>query len=214
MTPRDETLVARLAGDAAPVRRAAPPLRRATIWLTAVAAVAAIVVARLYAPGTMTLRMASGWNYVELGATLATGVAAILAAFNLGVPGDNHRWRWAPLPPLLLWIAATLAGLAAGHSGWGVAGEGMPCFKFVVIAGTPMAVAVIVALRRTLSLEPWRMSFLAGLGVSALATFLLAFCHPFALDPADLVAHLAAIATVTGLVTLLGGPLLKIRPRK
>jgi hypothetical protein len=58
------------------------------------------------------------------------------------------------------------------------------------------------------------MSFLAGLGVSALATFLLAFCHPFALDPADLAAHVAAILVVTGLVTLLGGPLLKIRPRK
>jgi hypothetical protein len=214
MSRDDDTLIARLAGDAAPVRRAAPPLRRATVCLAAIAIVAGLAVAWLYVPGTMALRITSGWNYVELGATLATGVAAILAAFNLGVPGDNHRWRWAPLPPLLLWIVATVTGLAASHPGWGVAGGSMACFKFVVIAGTPMAVAVIVALRRTLSLEPWRMSFLAGLGVSSLATFLLAFCHPFALDPADLAAHIAAILLVTGLVTLLGGPLLKIRPRK
>jgi len=44
------------------------------------------------------------------------------------------------------------------------------------------------------------MSFLAGVGVSSLATFLLAFCHPLALDPADLAAHLAAILVVTGLM--------------
>jgi hypothetical protein len=210
---RDEELIASLAGDAPPVRRIAPPLRRAALWLGAVALVAAVVVAMLYVPGTMALRMTSGWSYVELAATLATGIAAILAAFSLGVPGDTDRWLWAPLPPLLLWVAATLAGLVAGGSGWG-SKEGGACFLFVVVASTPMAIAVIVALRRTPSLQPWRMAFLAGFGVAALATFLLAFCHPFALNPLDLVVHLAAILVVIGVVTLLGGPMLKIRLRQ
>jgi hypothetical protein len=211
---RDDELIAHLASDATPVRRAAPPLRRAMIWLVLIAIVSALALARLYVPGTMALRMTNGWSYVELGATLTTGIAAIVAAFNLGVPGDSHQWHWAPLPPLLLWVVATLAGLAASRPGWGVPGSSMACFKFVVIASTPMAIAVIIALRRTLSLAPWRTSFLAGLGVSALATFMLAFCHPFALDPADLAAHLTAILVVTAAVTLLGGPLLKIRPRR
>lgn len=209
----DEALIARLAGSAVPVRRVAPPSRRAMVWLAAVAAVAAAVLAWRYVPGTLALRMASGWNYVELAATLATGIAAILAAFNLGVPGDTGRWHWAPLPPLLLWVAATLAGLAATQPAWG-SEDGAECFRFVVIASAPMAVAVIVALRRTLSLQPWRAAFLAGLGVSSLAAFLLAFCHPFALNPSDLSAHLAAILLVIAVVTLLGGPMLTIRVRR
>jgi hypothetical protein len=89
----------------------------------------------------------------------------------------------------------------------------MPCFKFVLAAGTPMAIAAIVALRRTRSLQPWRTAFIAGVGVGALATFLLAFCHPFALDPIDLATHVAAILLLVGAVTLLGGPLLRIRTR-
>jgi len=214
MRREDEALITSLAASATPVRRAVSPLRRATIWLAAIAAAAAIIVARLYVPGTMALRMTGLWNYVELAATLATGVMAILAAFNLGVPGDTHRWHWAPLPPLLLWIVATLAGLVVSRPGWGVVGDSIACFNFVIMAGVPMAIAVIVALRRTRSLQPWRMSFLAGLGVSALATFLLAFCHPFALNPADLAAHIAAILVVTGVVTLLGGPILRIRLQK
>lgn len=214
MNRGEEALIARLAGEARPVRRAAPPGRRAGLWLALAAIVALIVIDRLYLPGTMAQRMGGGWSYVELAATLATGIAAIVAAFNLGVPGRARRWSLAPLPPLILWLIASAVALASYGPAARPPDVDLPCFKFILAAGAPMAIAAIVALRRTKSLRPRRTAFLAGVGTAALATFLLAFCHPFALDPLDLASHVAAILLLVAAVTLLGGPMLTIRPQK
>ena len=204
-------LIAALAGSVTPVRRAAPPSARAWAWLavTMLAAVAAIH--GLWSEAGVAARFVSEWNYVELAATAATGVTAIVAAFRMGVPGATPRWPWRPLVPLSVWMAASLAVLVASTAPAESARHSVACFRFVLVASAPMAVMILVALRRTRALRPWRAAAMAGLGVASLAAFLLAFCHPFALNPVDFVVHLTAVLVVVTIVTLVGGPILAIR---
>ena len=44
---------------------------------------------------------------VEDAATLATGIAGVVAAFLLSVPDRSRSWLWLPFPFLLLWAGAS-----------------------------------------------------------------------------------------------------------
>ena len=59
-------------------------------------------------------------------------------------------------------------------------------------------------LRKARPLAPARVAALGGLGVAALAAFLLQFFHPFDVTFMDLSVHLVAIGLVTAVSTLAG----------
>jgi hypothetical protein len=192
--PTDE-LIAALAADAAPVRRLGPPGLRAAVWLAAALAAAAVAVA-LFADVPGALRRASAAaDQAALAGALLTGVAGVVAAAYLSVPGRPRAWALLPLPPLALWLAASGAGCLR-FPGQGSLSESRNCLVFLLIVSLPMAALLFWRLRRGYPLAPRLAGVSGALGVAGLSAALLHFFHPFPVTWLDLGVHLAAITAV------------------
>jgi hypothetical protein len=161
-----------LAADAKPVRRLRPPIARAGLWL---GVFVAIVAAVTWATGTWPLmmeRLRLTRFAVEMTATFLTGMASVIAAFTLSLPDRSRFWMVLPLPPLVLWLASSGYGcyenwLADGPQGWRLS-RSSDCFIFILTMSIPVGVALYLALRRALPLDPLRVMAVDGLGVAAL----------------------------------------------
>jgi hypothetical protein len=201
-------LIEALAADAKPVRRLRPPLARAGLWL---GGFVAIVVAVTWATGSWPLmleRLRLTRFAVEMSATFLTGIAAVVAAFTLSLPDRNRFWMVLPLPPLVLWLASSGYGcyqnwLADGPQGWRL-GRSSDCFIFILTTSIPVGIALYLALRRALPLEPLRVMAVGGLGVAGLAATALQFYHPFDVTIVDLAVHVTAVLIVVAAI-MLGG---------
>jgi hypothetical protein len=194
-----------LAADAKPVRRLRPPLARAGLWL---GVLVAIVAAVTWATGSWPLmveRLRLTRFAVEMTATFLTGIAAVIAAFYLSLPDRSRFWMVVPLPPLVLWLASSGYGcyenwIAQGPQGWRL-GRSSDCFIFILTMSIPVGIALYLALRRALPLDPLRVMAVAGLGVAALAATGLQFYHPFDVTIVDLAVHVTAVLIVVACVT-------------
>ncbi len=123
MSETTERLIERLAAEAEPVRRLAPPARRAALWLLAVAAVAGIAIGSFSDLGVFARRAQDPQLVLDMVATLITGIAAVFAAFELSLPDRASTWALLPLPPLALWVATSGYGcyrhwITFGPDGW------------------------------------------------------------------------------------------------
>jgi hypothetical protein len=140
---------------------------------------------------------------LECAAALLTAIVAIVSAFYLSVPDRSDLWRFAPLPPLALWLASS--GLGCLHNGVGLGpagarlGESGGCFQFILMVSVPTAATLLLVLRRARPLLPLRVALCGALGVAALAAFVLQFFHPFEVTLVDLTMH----ALATGLIVLI-----------
>ena len=203
MTNRDtEQLIAALTEGLAPVRPLRPPLLRALLWLAPVALLIGVAVLRWANLEAFAVRYAAPRPALEFLAILLTAITAIVAAFHLSLPDRNSLWRYAPLPPLALWIATSGLGCLQHGLGWGAVGkrfgESPHCFTFIVALGLPLAALLYAVLRRARPLQPLPVALTAALGVAALAAFTLQFFHPFDTTSIDLALHLAAVLVVVG----------------
>jgi hypothetical protein len=210
-----DELIASLAGGLAPVRRLRPPWQRATLWLLLVALLAAWPIAHLANLPLFLARAAEPRQGIEFAATLLTAIAALGSAFVLSIPGYSPRWALVPLPPLLVWLAASGLGclhngLGLGPPGWRLGASG-DCYRFIVTASVPLAALLFLALRRARPLAPLPVALCGALGIAALAAFILQFFHPFDVTVIDLALHLAAVATIAALAAVLRRPLLGVR---
>ena len=206
MSRDTEWLIERLAADVRPIRCLRPPGIRAGFWLLVVgAAVAAAIL--LFSDLDVFWRRAHDPKLViELVATLATGIAAVFAAFHLSLPDRSPAWALLPLPPLALWIASSGYScyrywIVFGPDGWAL-GESANCFRFILAVGLPLGVSLLVMLRRALPLTPVRVAAVGGLGVAAIAAFALQFFHPFDVTFMDLGVHLVAIGIVVAALSI------------
>ncbi len=195
-----------LAADAKPVRRLRPPLARAGLWLGGFLAIVAAVAWTTGSWPLMIERLQLTRFAIEMSATLLTGIAAVIAAFTLSLPDRSRFWMILPLPPLVLWLASSGYGcyenwIADGPQGWQL-GRSSACFVFILTMSIPVAVALYLALRRALPLEPLRVMAVGGLGVAALAAAALQFYHPFDVTIVDLAVHVTAVLIVVAAITL------------
>jgi hypothetical protein len=201
-----EALIATLGSELKPLRPLRPPLWRALQWLLVISVPAAIAIWRYADMAGFAARTAESRVMLECVGALLTGLVAVLAAFNLSLPDRSDRWRYAPLPPLLLWLAAS--GLGCLHNGLGLGpagdrlGESSGCFKFIVMVSVPLTLLLFVALRRARPLAPLPVALCGALGVAALAAFVLQFFHPFDITVIDLVMHALAVVLVIGAAAL------------
>ncbi|MGH7123705.1 MAG: NrsF family protein [Stellaceae bacterium] len=200
MSETTERLIKRLAAEAGPVRRLRSPPLRAAIWLLAVAAVAAIAVAAFSDLDVFARRARDPQLVLDMLATLLTGIAAVLAAFELSLPDRSPAWALLPLPPLAAWIATSGYGcyrhwITFGPDGWEL-GESTHCFRFILSVAVPLGVSLMLILRKARPLAPLRVAAVGGLGVAAVAACLLQFFHPFDVTLMDLSVHVVAIAIV------------------
>jgi hypothetical protein len=195
-----ERLIEKLLADAAPVRRLHPPAIRAALWLVAVGAVIALAVILFADAGTFFRRASDAKLAIELIATLATGIAAALAAFELSLPDRSPKWILLPLLPLAVWIAASGYScyrywLSFGPTGWEI-GESAHCFAFILAAGLPLSLSLFIPLRRAAPLAPIPTALAGGVAAAAIAAFALQFFHPFDVTFMDLGVHLIAVTIV------------------
>jgi hypothetical protein len=199
-----QDLIESLAANAKPVRRLRPPLARATAWLVAFVAVVTVATVATGAWPAMIARLEDTRFAVEMAATFVTGLAAIIAAFYLSLPGRSRFWMLLPLPPLLLWLASSGYGCyqnwaAYDPMGWRL-GRSSDCFVFIITMSIPVAVALYIALRRALPLDPLRVMVTGGLGVAGLAAATLQFYHPFDVTLVDLAVHVFAVLLVVAMM--------------
>jgi len=207
MTERTtEQLIGSLARDLRPVRPLAPPALRALAWLAAVALLIGAAVLRWADLAAFAARYSAPRMALESAAMLLTGITAVIAAFHLSLPDRSSLWRYAPLPPLAVWIATSGLGCLEHGLGLGPAGDrfgdSVGCFRFIIGVSLPLAVLLYAVLRRARPLEPLPVAITAALGVAALAAFALQFFHHFDTTVIDLALHSAAIGVVIAIAAL------------
>jgi hypothetical protein len=203
-----DRLIGRLVAEAEPVRRLRPPHVRAGLWLLAVAAAGALAILLFSDLGVFERRAQDPKLVLELIGTLATGVAAVIAAFHLSLPDRSPAWALVPLPPLALWVLSSGYScyrhwITFGPGGWAI-GESANCFRFILAVSVPLGIALFLVLRRAQPLAPLPVAVVGGLGVAGLAAFLLQFFHPFDVTFMDLTIHLVAVALVVAVSSLAG----------
>lgn len=200
---KTEQLIESLSQGLEPVRPLRPPTKRALIWIGAVAFAIGLALLRFADMAAFAARYAEPRMALEAAAMLLTGITAVIAAFHLSLPDRSSLWRFAPLPPLALWIGTSSLGCLQYGLGLGppghLAGESTHCFTFIVGVSVPLAVLLYAVLRRARPLNLLPVALTAALGVAALAAFVLQFFHHFDVTATDLVMHLAAVLVVVAL---------------
>lgn len=206
--PLDE-LIEALAADARPVRPLASPLKRALKALAIAALCSVLAIYLLGDVGQLLARYAGreALMAVEMAAMLATGVLAVTGAFFVSIPGRSRRWLLAPLPFFTVWLLLSGLGcygdLARSGASAQELGHSLDCLRFIVLTSVGLGAPLIWLLSRARPINPLPVALLGGLGIAAIAAFLLQFFHPFSVTFIDLAVHLLAIALVVSAVGLL-----------
>jgi len=204
-----DDLIESLAANLSPVRPLRAPLLRTLMWLAIVSAGALLIILRFANLSVFMGRVEVPRVALECLGSLLTAITAIFVAFELSVPGRSMRWVWLPLPPLLLWLAASGVGcLANGLGIRAVQGESAHCFIFIAGMSIPLSIGLFWMLRRAHPIAPLPVAIFGTLGVAAASATLLQFFHPFDITVLDLGFHLAAVGFVVFLGAALRRPLL------
>lgn len=207
-----DRLIEALSNELTPVRALRSPAQRAALWLGLVALISGVLIWRFAHLSVFLQRVAVARVAIDCAATALTGISAILAAFEMSVPGRSARWAYLPLPFFVLWLAASGAGCLSNgvslHGADGFVGESSHCFVFILGVSVPLAAGLFWMLRRARPIAPAPVALLGTLGVAATAAFLLQFFHPFDVTVIDIALHLAAIGVVMLVGSALRRPLL------
>jgi hypothetical protein len=203
-----ETLIAKLAADAAPVKPISPPLQRAVLW---VAGFAVVMIAAIWLRGDFAesaARFSDLTVRFEFAGALLTGLTALIAAFFVSLPDRSKLWLALPVLPLSFWLLGSGYGcylhlVEFGPGGWAL-GESGNCIGFILGISLPASAALYLALRRSTPLDPIAPLVIGGIGVAGLAAAALQFFHPFEITFLDLGAHVIAVGIVSAALTLFG----------
>jgi hypothetical protein len=203
-----EELVSRLAAGLAPVRRLPPPGLQTVAWLAFAALVLGLAVGMHGLRPDFAERMARPHEVLQLAASLATGVAAAYAAFQLTRPDRPLAWALLPLPPLALWLGSLGAGCLADLARMGpeafALGTSWGCLRFIALLSLPLSAGLVWAMRRADRLRPTPVMALGGLAAASLCSAGLSVSHHLDAALMVLVWHGASIAVVVAASALFG----------
>lgn len=199
-----DALIEQLCREAQPVKRLAAPWVRAAGWMLVALPLGYLASLTMPQGSVDWFQPGALWAGLWILVSFCLGALAITTAFALSIAGRRIRhWPWLAAG-ILAWLLIGLIDVTSSADPVGHLGDGSYCYTFMLVAGTPMIVLMVAALRRTRSLHPVRSLAIAGIGVAAMSQVLLAFCHPVAGELVDLTMHFAAAITLVA-VTVLGG---------
>jgi hypothetical protein len=203
-----DTLIQQLTGDLAPVKPLAPPFRRALIWIVVVAAIAFVAAMATDRHAIAHRLMAEPDMWLAVVGSTLTAILAAYAAFQLCLPDRSSYWVLLPLPPALLWIAASGAGclrvLRIAETRPPTVGDERDCLIIIIALSIPLSLLLLFMLRKGHTLLPGLTTMTAGLAAAAASATLLMFFHPFDATASDLIAHGVAVVIVVACVRYFG----------
>jgi len=199
-----DKLIDELCAAAGPVSRVAPSWARAAFLVP-------LMLALGWAATTVFHRTVTDWSLPDAATGIVNaalswliGGAAFIQALDMSIAGRKIRGTGWMAFALLAWLAVAAFGIGSPLALDDAYREGRYCFSFLMVAGLPMSVVAILALRRTRALRPIPSLITAGFGIAFLGFGLLAFCHPAATTIPDTLGHLAAALVLDALTTTLG----------
>ncbi|HEX4501933.1 MAG TPA: NrsF family protein [Scandinavium sp.] len=198
-----DALIEKLSRSAVPVKRTQPVRWRVISWVLMALPAGVLASLLLQRAATDWSQPGAEWALAQLALAFSMGLLAINAAFTSSIAGRRPlRMRWLAALAVV-WLVSVLVNI--GHPPLSANSlHDTRCYTFMVTVSVPMIALAIGYLRRTRTLSPLRSLTLSGVGISAMALTLLAFCHPVHLHPEDFLMHLAAIATIVGVTVTLG----------
>ena len=174
-------LIAALSTRAVPVERLARPWRRTLFWLAIAVPYIAMVIIVVQPRADLGVKLLEYRFVIEQFAAFTTAVLAAIAAFVSTIPGQSRKWLFAPLAPMILWLATLGQGCVQAWLQFGGAGLILKpdwiCFPSILLAGTVPAIAMVAMLRRGAPLNPHISLGLGALAAAALGNFGLRFFH-------------------------------------
>lgn len=208
MRESTNALIKRLAHDALPVSPLLPPVLRAVALLLPVLGLMTAIAFLGGNPTSVSAHLADPVFTFAVAGSLLTGISAFVATFMLSVPGRSESWGWLPVVPAAIWLSASTVQCYRHIKESGIHDyspfASADCFVFIVMTGTPIAVATHFLLRRVLSTSLIGVTALAGLASATLATALLTFFHPPGTNPVDFLTHVVAVSALVLYMTTLG----------
>jgi hypothetical protein len=171
-----------LVADATPVRRLRAPTVRAACWLLCALLVILFVGIAHGLRADWMLKLGQPRFIIGVGAALATGALAAVAAFVASVPGMSRRWLFLPAPAAAIWLGTIGYGcltdwIALGPDGMSI-GETARCFATLALVGTPLSLAMLIMLRHIARLSPTPVVMVGSVAVAALTATALSIFHP------------------------------------
>jgi len=201
-------LIDTLVECATPVRRLRPPAVRAALWLGFAGLVLALIAVGHGVRSDLMARLDEPKFAAGMGAALATGILAAIAAFMISLPDRSRWWLVLPLPGLAFWITTISYGcfadwVSAGPDGIRF-GEEVRCLALLVLTSVPLAVALAVMLRYAALVRGSTVAMMGSLAVAAITASALSLFHNHDATVLILVWNLGTTAVITGLGSLFG----------
>lgn len=209
-------LIRDLARAPQPVRGIDPPLRRgltctAIGFAVSLALFAGAVLSGAAALDNVVLLLERWTVCLQLLATVMTAVAALLAAFQLSVPGAARRWLWLPVLPLGLWLVSLGATCwedwqSLGHASLATQAGG-DCVALLLLISLPLILGAAMQIRRAAPLDPALEGVLVALAGAAAASALVQLLFPFERGVQVLLWNFGPVLALAVLGGLLGSVL-------
>jgi hypothetical protein len=206
-------LTRQLTTSAVPVRRLAPPWRRAAAWLAIALPYVAIVVVLMSPRDDLVLQRTDMRFQIELVSAVITGVLAAGAALAMTVPGHSRLICLLPIAPLGVWLASLGRScvedwISQGPDGLRLRSD-WECLPPALVASIVPAIAMVVMLRRGAPLSPRVTVAMGALAVAALTNAGLQLYHADDASIMVLVWHLGSAVILSAVAGWAGRSVLR-----
>jgi hypothetical protein len=174
-------LIESLATSMTPVRCLRPPLIRAGRWLLLAAVILGLLAVSQGIRPDLQQRLQRAGFAIGMGASLLTGMCAVIAAFMLSLPDRSRLWLLTPVPALLAWLSMIgyqcLTDWISFDPNEFRLGETARCFATLVLTSLPLSLTMLVMLRYAGPLRPTATTLTGSLAVAAITATALSLFH-------------------------------------
>lgn len=196
-------LIKQLTASAQPVTPLPNTAYRVLIWLAIALPLAMLCSLLVHRDFTDWQQPRAILAALQLVLAFSLGVLAIWNALTMSIPGRRTIPSYRFIIGGGIWLMLNIASIPT-QPRVAVVQHGAFCYLFLLVVSVPMVTTLIWTLHRSRGLYSYSSLLMAGSGIAGLAVSLLSLCHPVQQADADLLMHIAGMATIILLTWLLG----------